>query len=69
MSNLCLFIFETMYCFVLLGIAITRESVSKRSCTFIAVITQIRTFSLNLGTSNKSFETTKYFLKRSVQKK
>ena len=32
------------------------------------VITQNRTFSLNLGTSNKNFETTKYSLERSFQK-
>ena len=48
---------------------ITYKSVSKRSRTFITVIMQIRTFSLNLGTSNKNFETTKYSLKRSFQKK
>ena len=29
---------------------------------------QIRTTSLNLGTSNKNFETTKYSLERSFQK-
>ena len=33
------------------------KSVSKRPCTFITVIMQIRTFSLNLNTSNKNFET------------
>ena len=41
---------------------------SKRSRTFITVITQIRTFSLNLGTSNKNLETTKDSLERSFQK-
>ena len=35
---------------------------------YITVITQIRTFSLSLGTSNKNFETTKYSLERSFQK-
>ena len=49
------------YCF-------TCKSVSKRSCTFITVITEIRTFSLNLCTSNKKFETTKYSQERSFQK-
>ena len=34
---------------------ITCRGVSKRSHTFIIVIMQIRTFSLNLGTSNKEF--------------
>ena len=47
----------------------SKLEVSKRSRTFITVITQIRTFSLNLGTSNKNFETTKYSLERSFQKK
>ena len=32
------------------------------------MITQIRTFSLNLGTSNKNFKATKYSLERSFQK-
>ena len=41
--------------------------VSKRPRTFIIVITQIITFSLNLGTSNKNFKTTKYSLERSFQ--
>ena len=40
----------------------------KRSRTFLTVITQIRTFSLNLGTSIKNFQTTKYSLERSLQK-
>ena len=35
---------------------------SKGSHTFITLIKLIMTFSLNLGTSNKSFETTKYSL-------
>ena len=43
------------------SIAFTCKSVIKWSCTFITVITQIKIFSLNLGTSNKNFETTKYF--------
>ena len=47
----------------------SKLEVNKRSRTFITVITQIRTFSLNLGTSNKNFETTKYSLERSFQKK
>ena len=38
---------------------------SKRSCIFITVTMQIRTFSLNLGTSNKNFGTTRYFRERS----
>ena len=42
------------------SITFTCKSVSKRSCTFITVITQIRTFFFNLGTSNKNFEATKY---------
>ena len=50
------------------SIAITYKSVSKRSCTFITVIKQIRTFSLNLGTSNKNFETSKYSLETYFQK-
>ena len=62
MSNLCLFIFETMLQ------VFTCKSVSKRSCSFITVITQISIISLNLGTSNKNFETTKYSLERSFQK-
>ena len=49
------------------SIIITYESVSKRSRTFITVITQIRTFSLKLSSSNKNFETTKYALERSFQ--
>ena len=40
---------------------------SKGSRTFIKVIMQIKTFSLNLGTSNKNFEPTKYSLERSFQ--
>ena len=32
------------------------------------MITQIGTFSLNLGTSNKNFKATKYSLERSFQK-
>ena len=51
------------------GIVFTCKSVSKRSCTFVTVITKIRTFSLNLGTSIKNFETIKYSLERSFQKK
>ena len=34
----------------------------------MAVITQIRSLSLNLGTSDKNFETTKYSLERSFRK-
>ena len=51
------------------SIGITCKSVSKRSPTFITMMTQIRTFFLNLGTSNKNFETTKYSLEKSFQKK
>ena len=40
----------------------------KRSRTFIIVITQSHTFSLNLGTSNKNFEATKYFPGKFFQK-
>ena len=36
--------------------------------TFITVFMQIRSFSLNLDTSIKNFETTKYSLERSFQK-
>ena len=50
------------------NIVITCKSVGKRSCTFITVIMQIRIFSLNLGISNKKFETTKYSLEKSFQK-
>ena len=42
------------------SIVFTCKSVSKTSCTFITVITQIRTFFLNLGSSHKNFETTNY---------
>ena len=45
------------------SIAITYKSVSKRSRTFIKVITQIRAFSSNLGISNKNFETTNFLYK------
>ena len=41
---------------------------SKRSHTFLPVITQIRTFSLNLDSSIKDFQTIKYSLERSIQK-
>ena len=41
---------------------------SKRSRSFTTVITQIRIFSLNLGTSNKNFKTTKYSLEKSFQR-
>ena len=51
------------------SIVYTCESVSKRSRTYLTVITQIITISLNLSTSNKNFETTKYSLERSFQKK
>ena len=64
MSNLCSFIFQIMQQVLLL--LITYKSASKRSR--ILVITQIRTFSLNLSTSNKNFQTTKYSLERSPQK-
>ena len=50
------------------SIVITCESVSKRSRTFLTVITQIRSFS-NWGTSIDNFQTTKYSLERSFQKK
>ena len=43
------------------SIVFTCKSVIKRLCAFITVITQIKIFSLNSGTSNKNFETTKYF--------
>ena len=51
------------------SIGITCKSVRKRSPTFITVMMQIRTFFLNLGTSSKNFETTKYSLEKSFQKK
>ena len=41
---------------------------SKRSRTFIIVIMQTSTLSLNLDTSNRNFETSKYSLGRSFQK-
>ena len=50
------------------SIVITYKSVSKRSHTFITVITWIRIFSLNLGIFNKNLETTKYSLERYFQK-
>ena len=50
------------------SIVITYKSLSKRSRAFERVITQIRTFSLNLSTFNKKLETIKYFLERSFQK-
>ena len=50
---------DTFHAVYAASIAFTCERVSKRSATFITVITQIRTFSSNLGTSNKNFETTK----------
>ena len=59
MSNLCSFIFETMP-----QVLLSLVSLSKRSRTFMTVLRN-RTFSLNLGTSNKNFETTKYPLARS----
>ena len=63
MNNLCSFIFETMPQVLLLLV-----KAWVRSCTFITVIGQIMTFFLNLDTSNKNFETTKYSLGRSFQK-
>ena len=59
MSNLSSFIFEIIPKVLLL---LLYKKVSKRSGTFIAVITQIRKFSLNPGASNENFETTKYSL-------
>ena len=50
------------------SIGITCKSVSKRWRTFITVNTQIMTFSLNLGLSNKNFQTNKYSLEISFQK-
>ena len=41
---------------------------SKRQRTFITVITQIKTFFLNLGTANKKLEATKCSLERFFQK-
>ena len=58
MSNLSSFMPQVLLSFV---------SLSKRSRTFMTVLRN-RTFSLNLGTSNKNFETTKYPLRRSFQK-
>ena len=51
-NNLCSFNFWNYVA----NIVITCKSVSKRSRTLITLITQIRTFLLNLGTSNKNFE-------------
>ena len=53
MGNLCLLIFEAM-----------PQALSLLS----KVITQIKIFSLDLGTSNKKFETSRYSLERSFQK-
>ena len=64
MSILCSFIFQTMPQVLLL----LYESVRKRLHTFITVIMQIRACSLNLGTSNENFKTTKCTLERSFQK-
>ena len=50
------------------SVLITYKRVGKRSRTFIIVITQSHTFSLNLGTSNKNFEATKYFPGKFFQK-
>ena len=50
------------------SIVSTCESVTKNLCTFITMITQTRTFSLNLGNSDNNFETNKYSLERSFQK-
>ena len=38
------------------SIVFTCKSVIKRLCAFITVITQIKIFSLNSGTSNKNFK-------------
>ena len=54
-NNLCLFIFETIPQVLLLFV-----KVSKRSRTFLTVITQMTTFSLNLGTSTKNFKAAKF---------
>ena len=59
--SLCSFTFETMPQVLLL-------LVSKRPRTFVTVIMQIRTFSLNLGTYNKNFEAIEDSLGRSFQK-
>ena len=64
MSNLCSFIFEIMPQVLLLLVKV----LVKDHALLLTVVTQIRTFSLNLGTSNKNFETTKYSLERSFQK-
>ena len=57
-----------VHAFLKLCIVITSKIVGKISCTFMTVITQITKFSLNLGTSNKSFKTTKFSLERCFQK-
>ena len=64
MNNLCSFIFLNYAA----SIFITSKIVSKRSRAFITVIKLIIAFFFNLGTSNKKFETTKYFLERYFQK-
>ena len=64
MSNLCSFIFEIMPQVLLLLVKV----LVKDHALLLTVVTQIRTFSLNLGTSNKNFETTKYSMERSFQK-
>ena len=64
MSNLCSFIFLNYDT----SIVITSKNVSKRPRTFITVITQIKTFILNLDTSNKKLEATKCSLERFFQK-
>ena len=45
------------------------KSVSQRSHTFLTVMTHIRTFSLNSGTSIKNLQTTEYSLERSFPQK
>ena len=64
MNNLCSFIFETMQQVLVLLVKVW----VKDDATFITVNTQIMTFSLNLGLSNKNFQTNKYSLERSFQK-
>ena len=49
------------------SIVFTCKSDSKRLRTFLTTITQIRTFSLNLGIKNSGI--TKYSLERSFQKR
>ena len=52
----------------MLQVLLLLKSASSRSSTFITMMMQIRTFSLNSGFSDKNFETATYLLERPFQK-